>query len=584
MSSASLSVAIANATELVTVEATALRRTSSSIPTSITLLSRPTASTWANTTLFLASDNAIHQYNPANNTLTALIEHNGTNISHLLWKSPSTFVFAAGESIHVLESKQLTLKLDNKAEVRSLALSGGNELAACSASAVHLHDLASGKMTTLRGLVLDNQMITFCTFHPHTPAKLLLGIGRKLVVYDTIRASGPSKTIPINDSPTTEIIAISCSPFSKTLVAVATNGGSVGLVDLDKEKGLFRTLNLKVSITCMAFSPDGASLYIGTESGKLLLVDLRALDKPPKSVSIGSGARIETLAVQKKAETKSQAAAPTRGTPANTVSSLRGSASRGSVVSPPRKPAASSPRVPVKKSVTVESPKVSSRAPILKSSVTTASARLSGRKASTASSVSVGNRRPSSSASTSSSVPTVQTAGARAKTMLAASRTPTPELPSLHAPVTPMGNAKKGWAPESPERGEESSKAKGKSVNFQIRSETGKENERELSMQISPRRPSSVSNWAPSPLRNIVPSSPNGGGSTAQELLKGIVRDAMHDFQQEQRAEMVGMHLDVLKLGRELRTRFDDYLGELHMLREENQRLREENELLRRGY
>lgn len=62
---------------------------------------------------------------------------------------------------------------------------------------------------------------------------------------------------------------------------------------------LFRTLNLKVPLTAIAFSPEGAAIYLGTENGKLLITDLRALDKPPKTIAISErGSRIETMSVQ----------------------------------------------------------------------------------------------------------------------------------------------------------------------------------------------------------------------------------------------------------------------------------------------
>lgn len=60
------------------------------------------------------------------------------------------------------------------------------------------------------------------------------------MVYDTTRPSGPLKTIPMNDATTGDIVSVACSPFSKTLVAVASAGGSVGLVDLDKDKAYVR--------------------------------------------------------------------------------------------------------------------------------------------------------------------------------------------------------------------------------------------------------------------------------------------------------------------------------------------------------
>jgi len=123
------------------------------------------------------------------------------------------------------------------------------------------------------------------------------------------------------------------------------------------------------------------------------------------------------------------------------------------------------------------------------------------------------------------------------------------------------------------------------------------ERERNLSLQISPQRPlgsSSVSgntqSWTASPNipSDLSPGNAGSGGSTAQDLLKTIVQDVMFDFQRESKAEMMGLHLDLLRMGRswkaELRQLMDEYVGDLRDLREENQRLRQENERLRRGF
>ena len=81
-------------------------------------------------------------------------------------------------------------------------------------------------------------------------------------------------------------------------------------------------------------------------------------------------------------------------------------------------------------------------------------------------------------------------------------------------------------------------------------------------------------------------SSP--GGTSAQELLRGMMRDIMFEFQEETRSEITGLHLDLVRTGRawkkELRDIMQEYVGDLKELREENHRLREENEKLRRGY
>lgn len=58
-------------------------------------------------------------------------------------------------------------------------------------------------------------------------------------------------------------------------------------------------VDVKTRITSLVFSPEGAGMYIGTDGGDLLVVDLRSLDKPPKSISAsGIGSRVECLIVQ----------------------------------------------------------------------------------------------------------------------------------------------------------------------------------------------------------------------------------------------------------------------------------------------
>jgi protein NEDD1 len=113
-----------------------------------------------------------------------------------------------------------------------------------------------------------------------------------------------------------------------------------------------------------------------------------------------------------------------------------------------------------------------------------------------------------------------------------------------------------------------------------------------LAMQISPRRPpvGSSSAWpsSSSPLRPSA-SAPQGPSlSGAHELLHAIVRDAMADFRLETRGDVMGLHLDLVKMGRgwrkELKEGMEGMQAEIRALREENARLREENERLRRGY
>jgi protein NEDD1 len=129
-----------------------------------------------------------------------------------------------------------------------------------------------------------------------------------------------------------------------------------------------------------------------------------------------------------------------------------------------------------------------------------------------------------------------------------------------------------------------------------------RERERNLSMQVTPRRLSASQaqshggpkpSWSASPLFRPshhpahVSGTPTGGGN-AHELLRSIMKDVMYEFQMENKAELMGLHLDLVKMGRgwkqELKTLMEEYVGDLNDLREENKRLREENVKLRRGY
>ena len=92
---------------------------------------------------------------------------------------------------------------------------------------------------------------------------------------------------------------IACSPFSKTLVGVGMSGGWIGLVDLDMEKALFRVLPVHMPLTTLVFAASGTSLLAGTENGRLLIIDLRTLDRLAGTVSVEEGSdRIIGVAVQ----------------------------------------------------------------------------------------------------------------------------------------------------------------------------------------------------------------------------------------------------------------------------------------------
>ena len=179
----------------------------------------------------------------------------------------------------------------------------------------------------------------------------------------------------------------------------------------------------------------------------------------------------------------------------------------------------------------------------------------------------------------------------------------TPETPDVSTPLAgrpkPMSNlGALGLGTPEVERWIQTGKGKeiyghrkSKSVGFkaretvQVEVEDKEENENEadkslVSIHASPqgRKTSSGSMHSP--------RLPSTTGSSATELLKSIVQDAMYDYQVETKTEMMGLHLDLVRMGRswkaELRALMDEYVGDLKELREENARLREENMRLRR--
>ncbi|KAJ3972009.1 WD40-repeat-containing domain protein [Lentinula raphanica] len=354
-------LAIASAEALSILDQTALKKSFYTPHSSLALSSPPVASSWSsdNKFLFIASENVVQKYDVDRKSLMTI--YTGTeSILSLVVKDTTVVIIAAGEQVQMLECGSI-VKISETSNshtdiVNSLSLSSDSTLcASTSRNAVHVHDLVLSSHTPLQGLpVSDQYSIETCAFHSHSRTRLLLGIGKQFVIYDINQPSRPLKVIPLSDNTPGNITAISCSPFSKTLIAIATSGGTIGLVDLDKEKGLFRIINVKSPVASLSFSQEGASIYVGTEDGKLLILDLRALDKPPKCLVISDiGARLATISVQVKtkpaAEPLQKAVAATKST--EPISSGKASATISSVQkhSPPLRTAlsASSRKGPV---------------------------------------------------------------------------------------------------------------------------------------------------------------------------------------------------------------------------------------------
>lgn len=229
---------------LAVADSTTFKHPPSILPPCLAPIDEYSASAWAtdNSVLYLSSAQQIARYDPSSNQLEVLHVLEGDKIRCLTARDPSAVIFCAGKTIYSLEcggsiTRVTEIFTSQKAEILSLSLSNDSTLlASASHSIIHVHDLALGSHTALRGIYATERMV-LCAFHPHTRTRLLVGTGKNLLVFDTTRPSSPLRTISLGEAIQGDIIALVSSPFSKTLVAVATSGGCVGLIDLDKEKG-----------------------------------------------------------------------------------------------------------------------------------------------------------------------------------------------------------------------------------------------------------------------------------------------------------------------------------------------------------
>ncbi|KLO14878.1 hypothetical protein SCHPADRAFT_927543 [Schizopora paradoxa] len=278
-----------------------------------------TALAWANPTvansrLYIATRGAIRQYDSTGHFEKAIL--NDPTISR---DDPVSAIAVKTEEDVFLARRSKVCRLNcetgsvedvidlNEALVSCLCLSkDAMRLAIAFSDQCTVLDISSEESSsaTISGI----SACPAVSFHSHS-SRLLLISGRYLSAYDVSDLAeseplDPTLRIPLGSSTSVkEVIGIACSPFSATLVAVACKGGAVFLVDLEREKGPFKTLDMKASLSSIAFSADGANVLLGTETGQLLVLDLRGLDKPPKKITVtADGKRVVGIAVQKKSK------------------------------------------------------------------------------------------------------------------------------------------------------------------------------------------------------------------------------------------------------------------------------------------
>jgi protein NEDD1 len=242
-------LAVATTEHLLLSATASLKRMSSLLsPNPKISIPRPLAGTWSsdNSALFFVFHDGIRKYDDRGTVeeiifssdeeelqACIVVKDNGTIISGLsnriaiMKSTPSSNNYTIVETIDVHTSPVTSLAISNDGAV----------LASTSNSTVYIHNLGSGSHTALRGLPQSSEEPSLCTFSPHFGTKLIVGSGQVLYVYDVTRPSSPVKTIPLGGSANGDVVSLACSPYSKTLVAVACEGGTVHLVDLEKDKG-----------------------------------------------------------------------------------------------------------------------------------------------------------------------------------------------------------------------------------------------------------------------------------------------------------------------------------------------------------
>jgi protein NEDD1 len=243
-------LAVATTEHLLLPTAASLKRVSSLLSSNPKIsIPRPLAGTWCpdNSTFFLVFSDGIRKYNNKGSTEEIIFSSPDEEELQacIVAKDNGTVIGALSNKITVLEPTSPSSNYNiagtigvHSSPVTSLAISNdGTVLASASRTAVYIHKLESGSHTALRGLPQSSEDPSLCTFSPHFRTKLIVGSGQVLYVYDINRPTSPTKTVPLGSSANGDVVSLACSPYSKALVAVACEGGTVHLLDFEKEKG-----------------------------------------------------------------------------------------------------------------------------------------------------------------------------------------------------------------------------------------------------------------------------------------------------------------------------------------------------------
>ena len=201
-----------------------------------------TALTWShdNSALYVACDGAIRKYDATGHFLKIVYSTKG-RISSMVMKDNQTIVFAKENAAYVLNCETgeiATTYEEHSSEITSVSMSKDcSLLATASMSECVVVEVGLSNTTMLQGISDNGSSTSVCAFHHHSRTRLFCCTSRIVHVFDVSKPSAPVKTVVLSSKVTGDIVAATCSPFSKSLAAVATSDGSVCLIDLESEKG-----------------------------------------------------------------------------------------------------------------------------------------------------------------------------------------------------------------------------------------------------------------------------------------------------------------------------------------------------------
>lgn len=197
----------------------------------------PTGLAVSGSTVFVAHETSLYAYKDKAKGTNIFTSIDGKITCVLVKEVGGQVVLSAGNKIHTLTSDGTSLvsTIEGPKPILGLSLSNDSTLlAAYSMMGVAVHNLVLGSQTNIRLPTGGHPGISRCVFHPHTRQRLLLCAGTQLIVYDVTKPTLAVKSVTL--AGTGNVVGLSCSPFSKSLVAVAMKDGNLFLVDTDKDK------------------------------------------------------------------------------------------------------------------------------------------------------------------------------------------------------------------------------------------------------------------------------------------------------------------------------------------------------------